>query len=164
MAEDPGTGLSPRVRGNRIGRAVRHLGKGSIPARAGEPPNLILETRIGDVYPRACGGTPFRIPELSSGIGLSPRVRGNRPLLAMATGARPSIPARAGEPAQEQINRGKRASIPARAGEPVCKHRAQHRPVVYPRACGGTREFLLCTSLQGRLSPRVRGNRRVVWT
>jgi len=31
------TGLSPRERGNRVVARVKHLGKGSIPARAGEP-------------------------------------------------------------------------------------------------------------------------------
>ena len=53
----------------------------SIPARAGEPHGLRdRETTPEQVYPRACGGTATRVDITlqASGVGLSPRVRGNR--------------------------------------------------------------------------------------
>ena len=71
-------GLSPRVRGNRLGqRRLQRLG-GSIPARAGEPRRTAHAAPGLGVYPRACGGT--------SGAG------------ANALHECRSIPARAGEP------------------------------------------------------------------
>ena len=53
----PGTGLSPRVRGNRaMTNAARGLQR-SIPACAGEPAGgSLICAKIG-VYPRVCGGT-----------------------------------------------------------------------------------------------------------
>ena len=53
----PGMGLSPRVRGNHDGRVAANDLRGSIPARAGEPPSQSLMIRWARVYPRACGGT-----------------------------------------------------------------------------------------------------------
>ena len=67
-----GRGLSPRLRGNlAVGPggvpAVR-----SIPAPAGEPPELERAWLISWVYPRACGGTiPFWQPD-NQADGLSP--------------------------------------------------------------------------------------------
>ena len=52
-----GEGLSPRVRGNRIGHDHQNRFDGSIPARAGEPPAAFLRCAYAWVYPRACGGT-----------------------------------------------------------------------------------------------------------
>ena len=51
-------GLSPRMRGNHpaVPHAFVHLG--SIPAHAGEPPDIGLGDDDDWVYPRACGGTP----------------------------------------------------------------------------------------------------------
>ena len=70
--------------------------------------------------------------------GLSPRVRGNRYLWCGLFWVPRSIPARAGEPADER--HGKRMLG------------------VYPRACGGTpNEVFPSTFIKG-LSPRVRGN------
>ena len=71
------SGLSPRVRGNRVGDCVVRPNFGSIPARAGEPAERaprgsgpgVYPPRAGEpststsldmivgVYPRACGGT-----------------------------------------------------------------------------------------------------------
>ena len=56
LRQDP-VGLSPRVRGNHILAQPGHLGVGSIPARAGEPPSKMGPATIFTVYPRACGGT-----------------------------------------------------------------------------------------------------------
>ena len=52
-----GTGLSPRVRGNRLHDVGNQVQEGSIPARAGEPSARRWEPGAGRVYPRACGGT-----------------------------------------------------------------------------------------------------------
>ena len=72
------TGLSPRVRGNRLGKLRKPGQQGSIPARAGEP-RIIGGRRAGiGVYPRACGGTVAGKPATVRETGLSPRVRGNR--------------------------------------------------------------------------------------
>ena len=70
------------------------------------------------VYPRVCGGTPQLVRNTVSGIGLSPRVRGNR-----LTGTQPSSDQR---------------SIPACAGEPSVSSRVTPGFRVYPRVCGGT--------------------------
>ena len=72
--------------------------------------------------------------------GLSPRVRGNPPLLPRNTGQRGSIPACAGEPGRRSYH--------------------IHLPRVYPRVCGGTRGLPFQSTRYRGLSPRVRGNRR----
>ena len=132
-------GLSPRVRGNR---ANYDWGNGlirSIPACAGEPPPIRAGCCRSWVYPRVCGGTRAGFRRQTSKWGLSPRVRGNRYLVApIAVGIR---------------------SIPACAGEPVPSRRTAQPLQVYPRVCGGTdRHFGAVPPLDG-LSPRVRGNR-----
>ena len=69
-------GLSPRVRGNRSTRGSTCCGHRSIPACAGEP-LMTYAPEAGDrVYPRVCGGTPWRIDTLyfisfASGTGLT---------------------------------------------------------------------------------------------
>ena len=89
------SGLSPRVRGNRLHR-LRHgvLGR-SIPACAGEP------TRVYH--------TDF------AQAGLSPRVRGNQAVDVMSPGKWGSIPACAGEP-----RRVCTSPLPARVYPRVC--------------------------------------------
>ena len=131
-------GLSPRVWGNRIARAAVGGQQGSIPARAGEPPSRFGLHSQARVYPRACGGTKETSDGLKYMRGLSPRVRGNRPL------------ARGGE----QTVR----SIPARAGEPAAAKAWVKWLGVYPRACGGTGLRLEERGRFEGLSPRVRGN------
>ena len=112
------TGLSPRVRGNRVRMAQTTPAQRSIPACAGEPIGLNRPLPVNRVYPRVCGGT--RLPDavrLALG-GLSPRVRGNRlPRLPRPTAYR---------------------SIPACAGEPNLSSVKIWRHTVYPRVCGGT--------------------------
>ena len=131
-------GLSPRVRGNR------HLGTrtlasiGSIPACAGEPHPPIRQRPLSPVYPRVCGGTGVQLRRKAIRDGLSPRVRGNRPL--------------AGRPRE---NGG---SIPACAGEPSTVHTPRLSRSVYPRVCGGTKPNAPYTGVECGLSPRVRGN------
>ena len=70
--------------------------------------------------------------------GLSPRVRGNRPL---------------------SLSRKQRlGSIPACAGEPVYFFFRVLEVGVYPRVCGGTRGRREPVPADKGLSPRVRGN------
>ena len=111
----------------------------SIPACAGEPYCAIAQPPLGEVYPRVCGGTHALCPLQCGDDGLSPRVRGNRNVLASILGSLRSIPACAGEPPPSIRN-----TAPA---------------AVYPRVCGGTTfpVWLLLTA--AGLSPRVRGNR-----
>ena len=70
-------GLSPRVRGNRIGVIAGPPDPGSIPACAGEPSRGWAPGSSGRVYPRVCGGTPAGADFRFGAGGLSPRVRGN---------------------------------------------------------------------------------------
>ena len=70
------------------------------------------------VYPRACGGTHTKRTKPTYTKGLSPRMRGNRPVDRPGNRLRGSIPAHAGEPR-------------SRSPWPPCTW-------VYPRACGGT--------------------------
>ena len=119
-----GSGLSPRVRGNRLDSFDADRSLRSIPARAGEPVRIIayevvlgsIPARAGEpklladrpsssnsgVYPRACGGTITGLSPRVRGNtryeGLSPRVRGNLDRGSRAVRLPGSIPARAGEP------------------------------------------------------------------
>ena len=131
-------GLSPRVRGNLLLVRGGGVGRGSIPACAGEPhrygPHLLHQR----VYPRVCGGTSLAASEQLPYPGLSPRVRGNRIAGPHAAAEQRSIPACAGEPAS--------AAIPA------------PQPAVYPRVCGGTDAGAGGNDGGEGLSPRVRGN------
>ena len=132
------SGLSPRVRGNRIIFEASDGETRSIPARAGEPGTARRPTPQPPVYPRACGGTHrFRGTERAL-RGLSPRVRGN-----------PGYRIRFDNPL---------GSIPARAGEPNATPSTSTTATVYPRACGGTGTSKNISSLDMGLSPRVRGN------
>ena len=112
---------------------------GSIPACAGEPPTTSGVDMATWVYPRVCGGTFLRAQEHSGGIGLSPRVRGNR----RRAGGR-----------NEHVR-----SIPACAGEPASSRCCCCIATVYPRVCGGTAASSSGSLPLVGLSPRVRGNR-----
>ena len=132
-------GLSPRVRGNRRTGPRRTRPPGSIPACAGEPRPPGAGWTPARVYPRVCGGTQGQGHGARGGVGLSPRVRGNRNRRAALVSGPGSIPACAGEP-----------SIP---GGGI------GGPAVYPRVCGGTTLSVPSRLPGGGLSPRVRGNR-----
>ena len=45
------------MRGNPGKNLQLYTNAGSIPARAGEPMQPVLMSRLSEVYPRACGGT-----------------------------------------------------------------------------------------------------------
>ena len=79
---------------------------------------------------------------LAARIGLSPRVRGNRTVLGV----------------QRDLNR----SIPARAGQPLRLPSTRQSSWVYPRACGATHHYRYLRHVLVGLSPRVRGNPRVL--
>ena len=134
-------GLSPRLRGNRIPAWRGLYADGSIPAPAGEPrAEVLLGPELG-VYPRACGGTTGRSVARARVGGLSPRLRGNRPFIAVTSCWRWSIPAPAGEPHRPFLSRLSEG--------------------VYPRACGRTTMNNLVRPMNNGLSPRLRGNRPV---
>ena len=132
------TGLSPRVRGNRTGRAEGQSSAGSIPASAGEPLIRFCFSSSIQVYPRECGGTRPLVHPVNYQIGLSPRVRGNLPATGSAFGSVRSIPASAGEPQRP------------------CQRDGQLG--VYPRECGGTTPAVYGQGQAEGLCPRVRGN------
>ena len=132
------SGLSPRVRGNRLRVRGRPHRPGSIPACAGEPGTRRPDRSSTAVYPRVCGGTTPGASASREYSGLSPRVRGNRSVLH-----RP-----------ETWNR----SIPACAGEPRWWWALTWLSRVYPRVCGGTTPHLPLPHCLTGLSPRVRGN------
>ena len=131
-------GLSPRVRGSRLGQQPHEGRPGSIPACAGEPDRDLLGLRQRQVYPRVCGGAAPPNPTTSHQPGLSPRVRGSPGVRAHAVLRARSIPACAGEP-----------SLPAPS---------RRRSRVYPRVCGGADDGIAGASPDGGLSPRVRGS------
>ena len=133
-----GTGLSPRVRGNRLAGGGAHPDGGSIPACAGEPGDRDGRFSRRRVYPRVCGGTAAVARCWRKCQGLSPRVRGNRGVVP--------LPMR------------RRGSIPACAGEPATAGHASPDLGVYPRVCGGTSSLRTRYTLRWGLSPRVRGN------
>ena len=78
VASRTASGLSPRVRGNRV------------PIREGGS--------VHGVYPRVCGGTGHPDALGLEETGLSPRVRGNRDIVGCIARRIGSIPACAGEP------------------------------------------------------------------
>ena len=121
-------GLSPRVRGNRISRAIPQVIGGSIPACAGEPPGSPWCQGRCAVYPRVCGGTFWTLANDWPMPGLSPRVRGNLLVAYIEV-----ILAR---------------SIPACAGEPSRSHCIAGRNEVYPRVCGGTSRMMVATLIK----------------
>ena len=69
-------GLSPHMRGKHIRLLFLKVGKGSIPAHAGE---TLPETRTSSpdwVYPRTCGGNDKIAVAFAVIAGLSPHMRG----------------------------------------------------------------------------------------
>ena len=138
----PGTGLSPRTRGNRRAPAPAGRPPRSIPANAGEPAAPSSRARARRVYPRERGGTPEPWFANTSGSGLSPRTRGN--LLGKPFASKP------------------KGSIPANAGEPSTFPRWRTSTGVYPRERGGTCAADQAPHLAAGLSPRTRGNHKPI--
>ena len=138
IASPSKVGLSPRVRGNLGYYRRGHCSGGPIPACAGQPHRRAEHLFHRRAYPRVCGATVKMGLLLPSGMGLSPRVRGN-PVAAA------SVAPRSGP-------------IPACAGQPWVGTPGGGQLWAYPRVCGAT---LICCSVtagSSGLSPRVRGN------
>ena len=91
-------GLSPRGRGNRRQSLVVCIYTRSIPAWAGEPPLKPEPHFCFTVYPRVGGGTLPKSSNRGHVLGLSPRGRGNLPIVHEIKLKERSIPAWAGEP------------------------------------------------------------------
>ena len=91
-------GLSPPTRGNPFQRLFGADSVGSIPAHAGEPPQLSRRERRPAVYPRPRGGTALLRAHPAVADGLSPPTRGNRHRGVGVVKWQRSIPAHAGEP------------------------------------------------------------------
>ena len=91
-------GLSPRVRGNLITNGSAESAWRTIPACAGEPARKRRHRLPIEDYPRVCGGTPSVGVRQLETQGLSPRVRGNLPILQPVRLIYGTIPACAGEP------------------------------------------------------------------
>ena len=136
-------GLSPRVRGNLMLYAPILARVRSIPARAGEPTRQSGSRYPRAVYPRACGGTRFEPVYNDEYAGLSPRVRGNRSIVDPFRLWNRSIPARAGEPWNDDDAANVDRVYPRACGGTRPSHYADHKWLgyrrVYPRACGGTK-------------------------
>ena len=131
-------GLSPRVRGNPPARRGKDGDPGSIPACTGKPLlGAPIQRGLG-VYPRVYGETVVFAIAGDALEGLSPRVRGNQPLVLARLSWRRSIPACTGKPERPRY--------------------CQWRMPVYPRVYGETLPVARSPVAHAGLSPRVRGN------
>ena len=135
-------GLSPRVRGKRIGPGEAPVVAGSIPACAGEAGKAGVEVCRVRVYPRVCGGSAWAAMMIRGVQGLSPRVRGKRGFRRRGHNWGRSIPACAGEARRVAFG-----NVPL---------------TVYPRVCGGSQPRIVVLPTPYGLSPRVRGKLRRV--
>ena len=133
-------GPSPRARG--IPRALRPLScaRGSIPASAGNPENLVTACRHCKVHPRERGESRRAETTLRYVHGPSPRARGIRHGGSVQTTAL--------------------RSIPASAGNPTARGRSVSRSGVHPRERGESATELCSVHSARGPSPRARGIRR----
>ena len=130
------------MRGNQTKRVNAAIFAGPIPACAGQPARSRGSPGGCSAYPRVCGATRGSVWPAICAKGLSPRVRGN-PGFSVARYLR-------------------EGPIPACAGQPSAANQT-HRPRwAYPRVCGATEQLDKFLTVQGGLSPRVRGNRIAV--
>ena len=131
-------GLSPLARGNPVNTVDAAITVGPIPARAGQPSDLVNGLACFRAYPRSRGATCQTSGIARHHEGLSPLARGN-PLLrpAQAVGLGP---------------------IPARAGQPPHRLDAEQVSRAYPRSRGATTSTNLLWFSLGGLSPLARGN------
>ena len=158
------TGLSPRVRGNRIVKMqVNVLKEGLSPRvrgnrRSWSDVRPLADSFIGSIP--ACAGEPVQLVSTVQRNRRGPWTRTRRvyPRVCGGTRCHPTcIPA--------SIPYDTLRSIPACAGEPsfstCATGESPAEAEVYPRVCGGTRyrRFNVPPSNPG-LSPRVRGNHR----
>ena len=115
---------------------------GPIPACAGQPQARDATKMQPPAYPRVCGATATFAAKICRVLGLSPRVRGNL---------------RSRQPPLHYSG-----PIPACAGQPAWARYYTGNTGAYPRVCGATcKPRPCCRDFRG-LSPRVRGNRRLI--
>ena len=105
----------------------------------GSPPNFEDDVAFPGSIPAGAGEPNQIARKVITRTGLSPRVRGS---LVMPLKQLPHL-----------------GSIPAGAGEPQNFHCRVQIERVYPRGCGGADSAPDSVSLDGGLSPRVRGSR-----
>ena len=104
----------------------------------GSPPNFEDDVAFPGSIPAGAGEPNQIARKVITRTGLSPRVRGS---LVMPLKQLPHL-----------------GSIPAGAGEPQNFHCRVQIERVYPRGCGGADSAPDSVSLDGGLSPRVRGS------
>ena len=155
----PLMGSSPRGRGNRPAGTEATEGVGFIPAWAGKPWGVDAFERDQTVHPRVGGETTMSIGRSMSGMGSSPRGRGNLSPYDPVLGPPGFIPAWAGKPGDRFISgrlsegsspRGRGnlpysvpdalwlRFIPAWAGKPGRRFAPDPRCRVHPRVGGET--------------------------
>ena len=140
--EVPGSGRSPRVRGSRFPFPDCRRLVGSIPAGAGEPGRPSSRRWGTRVDPCGCGGALPGCGRTAPCEGRSPRVRGSQ------------------RSAPDRLRCG--GSIPAGAGEPADQLSVELADRVDPRGCGGAPLTSGHSSSSLGRSPRVRGSLRGV--
>ena len=114
-----GQGLSPLARGNRCPLALPVVLPGPIPARAGQPGFGPACRAARRAYPRSRGATKSMSKRTWRVSGLSPLARGNRvALLRLCAFVRP-IPARAGQPDADALDRRWNGAYPRSRGATV---------------------------------------------
>ena len=132
------TGLSPLARGNRAWPNTPGPRSGPIPARTGQPNEMIRAITAARAYPRSHGATRTTLIFISSLLGLSPLARGNL----------------VGEPLHYPAG----GPIPARTGQPRRTGTYCPRITAYPRSHGATAPAAVLALIALGLSPLARGN------
>ena len=130
-------GSSPRMRGTHLVDGLVGLGRGIIPAYAGNTGRWLPDIRSRRDHPRVCGEHQMITSAISSARGSSPRMRGTR-----AVSSR--MPLRDG-------------IIPAYAGNTHTNNHRSGGAWDHPRVCG---EHFYVRTQDGEMrgsSPRMRG-------
>ncbi len=131
-------GLSPLARGNLGMVGDSRPGRGTIPARAGQPPRVWPISPVSGDYPRSRGATSSAKNQMGTARGLSPLARGN---LESIGGKCLRV-----------------GTIPARAGQPTSTRSHTTHSGDYPRSRGATLDWQSPVFLDYGLSPLARGN------
>ena len=130
-------GSSPRMRGTRGCLCGEGWSVGIIPAHAGNTPCPRARSPQTRDHPRACGEHPWLYKASPSGPGSSPRMRGTRGCIQIASRRLGIIPAHAGNTTM------------------TTTQAAQHED--HPRACGEHGGVCCMCNVRTGSSPRMRG-------
>ena len=133
-------GSSPRMRGTRPESLAGRVGRGIIPAHAGNTKRLSTFSRRTGDHPRACGEHSMSLSRLMPWRGSSPRMRGT--------------------PLHDAYIGGFMGIIPAHAGNTRCETRCTAPRRDHPRACGEHLSGDAAAFDRQGSSPRMRGTRR----